>query len=108
MVELSNYETECVASYIENNVNYYTIINQTIDSLIPYWDVRDVTSILSNSLRDICEYDFTESAKEASSLARTLLFNSLGCINFNELATMFVNHYLSNTSTTDSDSIIAY
>lgn len=98
MAEYSNYETECVASFIENEANYYNCINRIIDDLILHWDITDVASILSNSLRDICEYDFTESAKEASSLARTLLFNSLGCINFNELAIAFINRYLSNTS----------
>lgn len=97
MTDFSNYETACVASFIEDNVNYYNSVNRTISDLIPYWSIGDITSILSSSLRDICEYDFTESAKEASSLARTLLFNSLGCINFNELAVLFINRYLSSS-----------
>lgn len=93
MSKFSNYETECVANYIECHSSYFNTINKLIDELNQYWDLEDIVTILSGSLRDICEYDFTESAKEASSLARLMLFNSLGCVNFNEIALSFITNH---------------
>lgn len=90
-MKFSNYETDCVAAYLESNDNYINCINTIAHELRLSYSINECISILANSIRDICEYDIDESLKEASSLTRSLMFATLGMINFEELSSNYIN-----------------
>ena len=93
-MKYSNYETNCVADYLEHNTNYLDCISLMAKELLSSYDKHECVEILANSIRDICEYDISESLKEASSLTRSLMFATLGMINFEELSTNYINNYV--------------
>ena len=85
-MEFTNYITGCIADYILNDSNYMRTLNLLVRDSMQHTQVDETVELVAKSLKDVIEYDISESIIEASLLTKTIISSAIQMIDYKDIA----------------------
>lgn len=92
-MEFTNYITGCVADYILNDSNYMRTLSLLVRDSMQYTQLDETVELVTKSLKDVIEYDVSESIIEASLLTKTIISSAIQMIDYKSIAYKVVERF---------------
>ena len=85
-MEFTNYITGCITDYIINDSNYMRTLNLLVRDSMQHTQIDETIELVEKSLKDVIEYDISESIIEASLLTKTIISLAIQMIDYKDIA----------------------